>query len=79
MFLNSDAKEVVSSSNPVLFPMCFTLPVKEATIVYQHLFQKFPLMALLNSLRQMLVNYYGSLGFEAVSTYEDITRYARYI
>ena len=74
MFLNSDAKGVVSSSNPVLFPMCFTLPVKEATIVYQLLFQKFPLVALLNFLRQMLVNYYGSLGFEAVSTYEDITR-----
>lgn len=74
MFLNSDAKELVSSSNPVLFPMCFSLPVKEAIIVYQLLFQKFPLMAFLNSLRLMLVNYYGSLGFEAVSTYEHIAR-----
>ena len=74
MFLNSDAEELVSSSNPVLFPMCFSLPVKEAIIVYQLLFQKFPLMALLNSLRLMLVNYYWSLGFEAVSTYEDIAR-----
>ena len=53
---------------PLMFPID-----EEVKSVYQLLFQKFPPRLLDNLLRQMLVTY-GNFGFEAVSTYEDITR-----
>ena len=70
MFLSGVAIELILSSNPIMFPFGASLPV---AVVHQLLLQKFPQPLLLNYLRQMLV-IYGNFGFEAVSTYEDITR-----
>ena len=70
MFLSGVAIELIPSSNPIMFPLGASLPV---AVVHQLLLQKFPQPLLLNYLRLMLV-IYGNFGFEAVSTYEDITR-----
>ena len=58
-----------------MFPLGAFLQVEEQLMVYIYkvMFQKFPLLSLLDHLRLMLTNY-GNFGFEAVSTYEDITR-----
>ena len=71
MFLSGVAIELIPSSNPILFPLGASLPV---AVVHQLFLQKFPPSLLLNFLRLMLVKLYGNFGFEAVSTYEDITR-----
>ena len=70
MFLSGVAMELIPSSNPIMFPLGASLPV---AVVHQLLLQKFPQPLLLKYLRLMVVNY-GNFGFEAVSTYEDITR-----
>ena len=71
MFLSGVAIELIPSSNPIMFPLGASLPV---AVLHQLFLKKFPPSLLLNFLRLMLVKLYGSFGFEAVSTYEDITR-----
>ena len=75
IFLTGVALELFPSSIPVMFPLGAFLQVEEQLMVYIYkvMFQKFPLLSLLDHLRLMLTNY-GNFGFEAVSTYEDITR-----
>ena len=68
VLLSEGTTELIVPNSPLMFPMD-----DEVKWVYQLLFQKFPPRLLDNLLRQMLVNY-GNFGFEAVSTYEDITR-----
>ena len=74
MFLNGDV-ELFSSSIPVMFKLGAYLPVdgKIMTYIYNIIFQKFPLMLLLDSLKRMFTRC-GLFEFEAVSSYEDITR-----
>ena len=71
MFLSGVAIELIPSSNPIIFPLGASLPV---AVLHQLFLKKFPPSLLLNFLRLMLVKLCGSFGFEAVSTYEDITR-----
>ena len=70
MFLSGVAIELNLSSNPIMFPLGASLPV---TVVHKLLLKKFSPSLLLKYLGLMLV-VYGNFGFEAVSTYEDITR-----
>ena len=70
MFLSGVAIELNLSSNPIMFPLGASLPVAE---VHKLLLKKFSPSLLLKYLGLMLV-VNGNFGFEAVSTYEDITR-----
>ena len=71
MFLDG---EVFSSSTPEMFSFGSCLPVEEKVKVYIYkvMFPKF-LPLILHSLRQMFIRC-GQFGFEAASSYEDITR-----
>ena len=73
MFLSGVTTELTASSTSVMFPFSVSFPVEEVAMVQPLFLQKLPPMLLFMSLKQMLVNY-GNFGFEAVSTYEDITR-----
>ena len=73
MFLSGVAIELTASSNHLMFPLNVCLPMEEVAMVHPLLLQKLPPMELFTLLRQMLVHY-GNFGFEAASTYEDITR-----
>ena len=73
MFLSGVTTELTASSNPVMFPFSVSFPVEEVAMVQPLFLQKLPPMLLFMLLKQMLVNY-GNFGFEAVSTYEDVTR-----
>ena len=68
VLLSGGTMEQIVPNNLLMLPLD-----EEVKCVYQLLFQKFPPRMFDNLLRQMLVNY-GNFGFEAVSTYEDITR-----
>ena len=74
MFLNGDV-ELFSSPIPVMFKLGAYLPLdgKVMIYIYNIIFQKFPLMLLLDSLKWMFMRC-GLFEFEAVSSYEDITR-----
>ena len=74
MFLSRVTTELTASSNPVMFPFSVSFPVEEVAMVQPLFLQKLPPMLLFMLLKQMLVNY-GNFGFEAVSTYEDVTRW----